>query len=272
MTTPAELGAVLKAARDEQKLTLSDLSVATGLPEKYLSALERGAHEDLPGRAYARLYFLNYARALNLNTDDLMLSWPQPGTGTAARAMARAGSTPRQSALWIAALLVVVGGWVAWHYFGIPSPADPARSAPPPSGFVTADSPAGESADSPVGVEATGAEVPGGAPSRPGAIARDPAAPVDTANAPQPVIHQLRLAARGETWIMVLADGDTAVARRFAAGDTEDVSARREFVLTVMLPGQVTATLDDDSLTLPPGGTRGLIWHRISLNPAETGT
>ena len=105
MKTPIELGQILKAARLEKNLELSDLSVKIGLPEHYLAALESGEHDRLPGRAYARIYYLNYARELNLDPDELMRSWPQPKQSSEpvpARRSRSAGRLARRaSATWI---------------------------------------------------------------------------------------------------------------------------------------------------------------------------
>ena len=78
MTPFADLGARLREARTEQNLQRAELAERTGLPERYLEALEAGDISALPNEVYARIYFFSYARELGLNTEELLLDWPEP--------------------------------------------------------------------------------------------------------------------------------------------------------------------------------------------------
>ena len=111
MKTPLELGDILKAARLDQKLELAELAARTGLPEKYLEALERGAHEELPGRAYARIYYLNYARALKLDHEGLMQSWPQQTVRPAESLPPNAPRGTRRLFVWLGLPIAALAVW-----------------------------------------------------------------------------------------------------------------------------------------------------------------
>jgi len=259
MKTPLELGEILKAARVQQNLNLAELSLRTGLPEKYLHALERGAHDELPGRAYARIYYLNYARALKLDYEGLMQAWPQP-------------TRPPEPA-------VVQRGWGMFVWLGIPIAAlaiwgifrgaapvtergteSAATSRAEPK--ISADS-AGQPALSP---DADSFAMIGVLDTAP----RPPAADKTPAHLP-PVRHRLTLAARAASWVVIEADGDTVAAETLIPGRTLIGEATFDFVLTILLPSQVDATLDDSLLEMPNGGLRPLLRYRIALHNPEGG-
>jgi cytoskeletal protein RodZ len=69
------LGAVLKNRREELGMTLQDVSRMTGMPTKYVSALENEQLEEFIGgsKEIERLTKL-YARKLNIPVDSDLLS------------------------------------------------------------------------------------------------------------------------------------------------------------------------------------------------------
>jgi cytoskeleton protein RodZ len=64
-----EIGASLAAARRARGLGLRDAEELTCMRAKYLTALEEGRFEELPGRTYARAFLRTYAAALGLQAD-----------------------------------------------------------------------------------------------------------------------------------------------------------------------------------------------------------
>jgi hypothetical protein len=54
----------------------------------------------------------------------------------------------------------------------------------------------------------------------------------------------LALAARGSSWVALMTDGDTALYRTFSAGETLEVSAVRQMILTVGTPTQIDLQLN----------------------------
>jgi cytoskeleton protein RodZ len=62
-----EIGTSLRAARERQKLELSDVERATRIRTKYLEALEEERFEVLPGDAYAKGFLRTYADFLGLD-------------------------------------------------------------------------------------------------------------------------------------------------------------------------------------------------------------
>jgi cytoskeleton protein RodZ len=63
----AELGALLKAARERRGLTLEQVSKETKIPLRHLEALENDSLAFVPGEFYRRAEIRTYARAVNLD-------------------------------------------------------------------------------------------------------------------------------------------------------------------------------------------------------------
>lgn len=73
-----QLGHVLRAAREEKRLTPTEVSRRLKLPIKYLEALESGRWHELPEGSYARLFVRTYAKYLGLPTEELLRKYPVP--------------------------------------------------------------------------------------------------------------------------------------------------------------------------------------------------
>jgi hypothetical protein len=68
---PAAVG--LRGAREERGRTLTEASIGTGIQERHLRALERGATiEEFPAPAYARFYLREYAEYLRVDPGPLL--------------------------------------------------------------------------------------------------------------------------------------------------------------------------------------------------------
>ncbi|WP_164848324.1 RodZ family helix-turn-helix domain-containing protein [Halobacteriovorax sp. HLS] len=76
--TPVELsealtiGEVLKAAREERKLSLKVISQHTKISTTILEHLEANRFNDLPSKAYVIGFVKNYSKTVNLNTNDCL--------------------------------------------------------------------------------------------------------------------------------------------------------------------------------------------------------
>lgn len=68
----ASIGEVLRAARAEQGLELSEIERRTKLRSRYLRALEEERWSDLPGAAYAKGFLRTYASELGLDAEALV--------------------------------------------------------------------------------------------------------------------------------------------------------------------------------------------------------
>ena len=68
---PPGIGEQLKAAREERKLTLLEISDATHIKVSYLEALERDDYEHMPVAIYTKNYILKYGNYLGLDGKQL---------------------------------------------------------------------------------------------------------------------------------------------------------------------------------------------------------
>lgn len=70
-TVQGELGAALRQAREELRLTLEQVEEATRIRQKYLLALEQGQYDELPTPGHIHGFLRNYARYLDLDMDEV---------------------------------------------------------------------------------------------------------------------------------------------------------------------------------------------------------
>ena len=120
------LGEMLRSARESRGLDRARIERDTRIRERYLSALERGAYDELPGDVYARGFLRTYATYLGIDPDAMValyrIETRAPAVeraGTIARR--RLGGTPQPRAFALAPgavaaaiLTVLVGALVAY--------------------------------------------------------------------------------------------------------------------------------------------------------------
>ncbi|TSC84293.1 MAG: hypothetical protein G01um101413_588 [Parcubacteria group bacterium Gr01-1014_13] len=126
------VGERLKKAREEQRLSLDDLSKKTRIPNKYLESIELGRFKELPqAKAHRLAYIREYAEALNLNPASFLYQFSQE-----ADLVNEAQSHPRHAhKLWalnslsnifrklaVAILLIGFLGYLSWQVSGILQP------------------------------------------------------------------------------------------------------------------------------------------------------
>ena len=63
-------------------------------------------------------------------------------------------------------------------------------------------------------------------------------------------VFTLSLLARGSSWVALMTDGDTALYRTFSVGETLEVSAVRQMILTVGTPSQIDLKLNGHPVKL----------------------
>ncbi|WP_338754105.1 helix-turn-helix domain-containing protein [Bacillus sp. FJAT-52991] len=66
-----ELGNRLKEARKAKGLSLADVQEMTKIQKRYLTGIEEGNYEMMPGKFYVRAFIKQYAEAVGLNADEL---------------------------------------------------------------------------------------------------------------------------------------------------------------------------------------------------------
>lgn len=72
MNPYAEIGALLRSAREEKRISLGDAAHRLHIRTRYLLALEDGDIASLPGLPYAKGYLKRYISLLNLDQTEVM--------------------------------------------------------------------------------------------------------------------------------------------------------------------------------------------------------
>jgi cytoskeleton protein RodZ len=128
-----DIGASLAAARETRGYSLADAERLTNVRVKYLSALERGDFDALPGRTYARAFLRTYASALGLEADRFVAAFeelvPEPDEEPIVVGTPRRRRIIRPTYLGTLVALAVVVGVAAWGA----SSHDPKPLSPPPA-------------------------------------------------------------------------------------------------------------------------------------------
>ncbi|HHL3300983.1 TPA: RodZ domain-containing protein [Bacillus cereus] len=132
MLVVTELGQKLKEARGTKGLSIDQLHEITKIQKRHLVAIEEGNYDVLPGAFYARAFIKQYADAVGLNGEELLVEYqstipqsekrdvPQVSTGQ------KTQETMQKSSSWpiadhmpkiLVALLVIAVGVVIWFIF-----------------------------------------------------------------------------------------------------------------------------------------------------------
>lgn len=127
-----ELGQKLKEARGTKGLSIDQLHEITKIQKRHLVAIEEGNYDVLPGAFYARAFIKQYADAVGLNGEELLVEYqstipqsekrdvPQVSTGQ------KTQETMQKSSSWpiadhmpkiLVALLVIAVGVIIWFVF-----------------------------------------------------------------------------------------------------------------------------------------------------------
>ncbi len=134
---PSTAGARLRHAREKKGVDLSHVAAETRIPMRHLEAIEAGEYDTLPSRTYAIGFAKNYARAVDLDREEIAdmvraeLAEGDPTQVRSAGAMEPGdpAKLPSSGLVWFGAIaaLILAVGVIAFYstYFG-------AGSGPPP--------------------------------------------------------------------------------------------------------------------------------------------
>lgn len=126
------IGETLKETREEQNMSLDTLQEKTKIQKRYLHAIENGDFHVLPGTFYARAFIKEYAIAVGLDPDELLLAHQDeiPSTESEQSAVpysrmqrTRKKNEPKNTAVFsfiptvIVVLLIVAVLFVAWTLY-----------------------------------------------------------------------------------------------------------------------------------------------------------
>lgn len=237
-------GAVLRNARTERKLSLSDVCRQTKVQPWVLEALEGDTLQTQMSPIYVKGFLATYAKFLRLEPEPLLAQIPWPKTEpepeplpAAPAPMPVAIEIPwallRRVGLGLAACVVVIGVIKVNPLRHLPrlSLAQPAASAK-----ASAKGPA---------PSARGAKLASVTPLI--ESAKPPVLPTLALLPTQPL--DLNVSAQQTTWIQVRADGKLVTQQRLQRGATEHWTAKKKLELVVAKPSQVELVLNGQSIS-----------------------
>jgi transcriptional regulator with XRE-family HTH domain len=226
------LGKALKEERQGKSITLADIASQLKTSESTLERIEDGdvasfqspVYFALNAKSFAESLGVDYTRTLDAIREDLGELNDVPANGVAAPNGAPsvasaptvdAGDQARTNRLLIVsvgAIFLLAAGLGAWWL---------ATSKNEPQ------------------TPALGERAKGAAESVP--VSMDTAAGLPSTDS---VLLMLNLVARGSSWVSLMADGDTAVFRTFVPGETLEVAAQRQMILTISSPANIDLRLN----------------------------
>lgn len=135
------VGEQLKAERERQELSLSDLAAKTRVPMRHLDAIEKSDFGALPGTTYTLGFARSYASAVGMDPSkvnaDLRAEMAKGGhegyqAPTQNYEPADPSRVPSRKLAWTAAAvgIIVVAAYLVWRSMALESPIDVAASAP----------------------------------------------------------------------------------------------------------------------------------------------
>lgn len=261
------LGKALKLERQNKGLSLTQVADLLKSSESTLEKVEEGDFSTFSSPVYFNLYAKSYAEALGVDftrtldaiRDDLgeVNGLATPATVSKPTAAAPLEEIPqhgrKKKPVWLFILLAVIalGALAAWILLGGKGTQSRQDQAVTP----------------PVVVKPT----------------------IDTSVVQtDTTVFTLSLLARGSSWVALMTDGDTALYRTFSEGETLEVSAVRQMILTVGTPSQIDLRLNGHpvkladrsgriaNLVITPGNVRAFTGvtdsTKVGLNSDSLGT
>ncbi len=100
-----EIGIRLQEARQQKNISLAEASEATKIQEKYLTAMEEGNWEIIPGEVYLRGFLKSYADYLGVDSQELLADYKQQ---KAEETKKQIENDKPQKTSWTPALIVIL--------------------------------------------------------------------------------------------------------------------------------------------------------------------
>jgi transcriptional regulator with XRE-family HTH domain len=252
----ASFGRWLRRQREVRKIALREVAETTNISIRYLEALEDDRFESLPAPVFAKGFLREYARYVGLDPDEVVnnyLAARQDATVEEAERVATAqrakdaARRPWAAFIWVLVGLLILAGLGYWAY-RIERQRQPPPAAPPPA----ASAPAPPVASAP--------------PAQPVA-----AAPVLD---PAPIEAPLRVTLdfTADSWVEVKVDGQSSFSELRVQGESVQLEARDEVVLSVNPAAGVHVEVNGRPFPLTPGVDGAVKDLRIDLALAAAPT
>ena len=273
MSTPPDFGAKLREARERRGVTLRQISNSTKISMGALEALERNDISRLPGGIFTRAFVRSYATEVGLDPEqtirEFMTQFPQDSvtvghpitTSTRTDEAEAFESNQRVASAFLKLVSISVPAAILVFYFGvarrpIPVPMPTTAAVVPPAPTVPEQS---EPATPVSPTTGSGTTVPV-------ATSPKPEAPATTDPKTDPKgLLSVGLSAQERCWISITVDGQRAIQRELAAGESQAFDVRQAFAATVGNAGGLSMTLNG-AATKPLGKTGQVVTVRFDMN------
>jgi len=253
---PRLAGAMLRRRREALGLDLADIAAALRIKPAYVSALETGYPDQLPGPAYATGFLRAYADHLGLDHEEVLQRFKQ---GSAAFARKPDLSFPMPlgersipgSGVLLVAIILAICGYGTWYYLSTSETSRPPRVAEVPAALLPPKpepQATGASSAEAIAAPSTAAPpmaVPTAAPSTAASHENAPGSPDSAGAALAPAATPASLGVRAA----LLAPTPPVVAPEHPATESQDLTERTS--LGPAPPPQ--------SLTGPPGASTRIV-------------
>jgi cytoskeleton protein RodZ len=231
-------GARLKREREQRKITLDDISVATKIGTRFLAALEEEHFDQLPGGIFNKGFVRAYARHLGIDENQAIADFvaasapslpespPEETPVLAAMAVrvpaSKSKSRSNDGIPWgivAVVLLIMAFGFALWGFHSREKPT-PRVEVPPP---VRSEQ-----------TQPASPEQPGPASQLPppGSSAGAPVAATPAAAPPSNAgVFVVLIKAREDSWVSITADGKQVIEDTLAATAEKSIEARNQIVI-----------------------------------------
>ncbi len=243
-------GARLKREREQRKITLDDISVATKIGTRFLAALEEERFDQLPGGIFNKGFVRAYARHLGIDENQAIADFvaasapslpeipPDEEPPVLAAMAVRVPESKRKSrdgdgipwGIVAVALLLLAFGFALWGFHSREKRA-PSVPAPPPVTTEPSTAVPQKAAAEPVPAasQPTAAPAPQSLPEPSASVPEaPPPAAVPAANAGA---FQVLIQAREDSWVSIRADGKQIFQDTLIAPAEKSIEARNQIVI-----------------------------------------
>ncbi|HEX8154310.1 MAG TPA: RodZ domain-containing protein [Thermoanaerobaculia bacterium] len=257
----ASFGDELRREREIRGISLKEIADATKISKRFLEAIERNDHKNLPAPVFTRGFVREYARYLGLNHEDIVNRYNFAAAGDE-RTDAKPANHPTPAAMpqhpseiarpkpkkGIPPAIARVDRNVFFTIFIVAALAAVTWWAIRYKRAQNAEAAAAETVAAPV------------APARPAETATEPAAPPVNGDMLRLVIDVTE-----KSWVKLQADGKTVVNDELNAGDHRTFEAKENFVF-VSIGNAAGVTLTLNEAKLPPLGENGEVLKNYKLD------
>jgi cytoskeleton protein RodZ len=254
----------LKREREQRKITLDDISIATKIGTRFLVAIEEDHFDQLPGGIFNKGFVRAYARHLGLDETRAIADFvaateptppespPQDAPELAAMAVRVPETASRKAddggipwGVFAMVLLVMAFGFAVWGFHSREKSVRPSAAVPPPLGANAFPVAAQKAAPDPAAQP-----VPPAGPVAHGAEGATPAA-APAGSAANAGGFLVLIKARENAWVTITADGRQVVQDTLAPPAEKAVEARSQVVIRTGNAGALDISFNGKKLASP---------------------